>query len=130
MLSVSSQQTLPQPATPVLYLNTLEAIKRPAFVARHGLIGALQVTAQTGLTGLIAEVEALLPLNAFDVAEFSLEDSRSTIVRFAEDTVRVVGAVRADLDRRIARSATCFADDATAATPVAQLAQLEGAAKA
>jgi hypothetical protein len=129
-LAIASQPTVPQPATPALYLNVLQTVKQPAFVTRRGQLAALQATTQTQLTGLITEVEALLPVSAFDVAEFSLASHRSAMVRFAEDAVRVAGTVRSELDRRLADSAARFADHAAAASPAAQVAMLESAAKA
>jgi hypothetical protein len=115
---VATVLTTPRPATPAA-LRALLPARRAAFVARRDQLDAVQSTARTSVSLLLADVNALLPLTDFDLQDLSLAEEEDQAVRFAEDAVRVCQVVVAELQRRVdAAAGRITAHDDSADPPV------------
>jgi len=128
-LAISTALTTP-PQAPAAYLSSLVAVKQPAFVARHAQFDAIADTTQTQLAPLLAAVQALLPVDAFDAVPFTLAEHTAAVVRFTQDAVSVARVVAAELSRRIDAAQALFDEHAFAASASARARALEGAGKA
>ncbi|MCW5557782.1 MAG: hypothetical protein KIT22_08120, partial [Verrucomicrobiae bacterium] len=127
--AISTEATVPLP-TPAAYLANLTGVKEPAFTARRDPFAAMAGTMRTSVSQLLADVQALLPVGAFDFVEFSLAAQEDEMVRFAEDVSGLAGVILKELDRRLALSQDLFDEHDESAVPAAQVKTLEKAAKA
>jgi hypothetical protein len=128
--AISTQATVPLPATPLAYQTMLTTIKRPAFVAKLNQFGSLADTTRTGVTTLLSDVKALLPIDGFDFLPFTLTDREDEMVLFAQDALSVVTTVLAETDRRLAAAQEQFDAYDAAASATDKVNALKEAAKA
>jgi uncharacterized protein YdcH (DUF465 family) len=125
---VSTQAENPLPATPAA-MRTLLATKRTAFADRLDQFDALLSGSQS-LSGLVVSLQALLPIDAFDLDPFPITALEDEIILFADDMAGLATGLGADLDKRLsAAQAQLDAHDA-AATPSERVAALQAGAKA
>lgn len=129
-VEVSAQPVLPRPATPALFRTQIVTVKRPAFTAKRDALQALSLTNATGLASLLAEVEAELPLSAFDVDPLTLEAEKQAAVTLQQDLKAIVDRVVEELDTRLAAATAQFTAHTSAPTAAKRLECLEAAAKA
>jgi hypothetical protein len=123
---VSTRPVAPLP--PLGSLRAQVAAKVQAFTDRRDAFAAIADTTATTVAGLLAEVQALLPVTEFDPQEPTLD--LLIALRFVQDAARIVKAVEAEIDARLAATQALLDEhDATAAAP-ARLAALTGAAQA
>jgi hypothetical protein len=127
--AISTQVTTPLPADPAAYRTALVTVKRAAFAAKRDHFADVQNSDRSRVSSLRADVLALLPIAAFDATELTLTGPEDEIVRFAEDAVRVVGAVLAAIERRLAASQAHLDTHAAAAAASDRVRALEAAAK-
>jgi hypothetical protein len=128
--AISTTATIPLPATPAAFRSDLQSVKRVEFDNKLSDFDDIQDTTETSVSRLLADVRALLPITAFDFAEFTLIQHEDEMMRFTEDAVGVVKVVIAELDRRLASSRELFDDHAAAAAAAAKVRALENAALA
>jgi hypothetical protein len=128
MLSTTS--TTPLPATPALYRTQLTTVLQPAFVAKRNQFDALKHTNRTLVSQLLTDVRAILPVSAFDDAEYSLTAHEEQMIRFTEDAAQVLGLVSRECTRRLALSQAEYDVHSAAASSLDRLRALEAAAKA
>lgn len=127
-----STTLLPLPPTPAEFRDDLDnavSSKRVDFEAKRDQFAALNDTTRTKVSDLLADVNALLPITAFDAVEFSTEAHESEVVIFTQDAVSVLTVILAELDRRISACNDLFTQHASTADPNAQVKLLEEAAK-
>jgi hypothetical protein len=128
--AISTVETTPLPASPATFLTQLMTIKRPAFVAKRLQLAGVQDTTLAGLSALVAHVASILPTSDFDSVEFTLTEREDAMVHFAEDALRVVTVVIAELDRRLAAASAQFDAHQESAAAPDRVRALERAAKA
>jgi hypothetical protein len=124
-----STEFAPQPPTPD-DLRAALTPKRAVFAARLQDLRDLLDTTESTVTGLIAAVEALLPLDAFDVEPFTVTEAENRAVAFAVEIGAVAHAVADALAARSAAAQTELDAHSAASTPKARLEALERATKA
>lgn len=129
-VEISNAPLLPQPATPAAFRTHLVTVQQPLFEAKRDAFDAAKATNAPGLAPLIAEIELLLPVDAFDVEGFGLEAERDAVIRLTQDMAALVDRVIADFDKRLLDSQSQFDAHDAGATPAARLSALEAAAKA
>jgi hypothetical protein len=123
---VSTQPVAPLP--PLGSLRALVAAKVQAFGARRDAFAAIGDTTETTVSGLLAQVQALLPVAALDPQEPELDVGIA--LRFVQDAARIVAAVIAEIDARLAASQTALDEHDATASAAARLDALTRAAKA
>jgi hypothetical protein len=128
--SLSTTLTTPLPATPALFRTALTTVLQPAFVAKRNQFDALKNTTRTEVSQLLTDLKGMLPVTAFDDAEYSVTPHEDQMVRFTEDAVSVLGLVSRECTRRLEASQTQYDTYAAAASVGDQLRALESAAKA
>jgi hypothetical protein len=128
--ALSTVPTTTLPATPAMYRDALVNVLQPAFVAKRDALAALATTTRTSLALLLADVQALLPVTAFDEEPYTLVAHEDQIVKLAEDAASVLRVVVRECDRRLAAVTAAYAAHAAAAAPGPRLRALEVAAKA
>jgi len=82
-------------------------------------------TTLTSASLLLAHVQGLLPISAFDFSEFDLTAEGDEMIRFAQDVSGVCTVIVREIDRRLAESADLFLSYNGSAVPVARLKFLE-----
>jgi hypothetical protein len=127
--AISTSVTNPRPATPLDYVTLLTTEKQPDFVVKRDQFDDVRNTTLTSVSQLLAHVESLLPLSAFDFAEFDFTPEGDEMVRFAEDVSGVCAVILKDLDRRLAASNDLFVQHAGATAPAARVKILDAAAR-
>jgi hypothetical protein len=128
--AISTIVTTPLPATPAQFENDLVTLKLPPLEARRDSFDDLRDTTRSRVSDLLSDVQALLPVSAFDFQEYSLTAHEDEMVRFAEDAVRLAQVMIAGLDRRLAASQDLFDEHDASADLAARVRALENAAKA
>ncbi|WP_416956474.1 hypothetical protein [Streptomyces sp. Agncl-13] len=126
--AISTTATSPPP-TPTAYESDLVNVKRPAFDARRQQFTAIAATQRRSVAGLLADVQAL-QISNFDIAAFDITAHEDEMVRFAEDAVRMVTVVQAELDRRLKSSKDRFDEHDASARAATRLTALADAARA
>jgi hypothetical protein len=126
---LSTTLTTPIPATPAA-LRALLPARRAAFVARRDGLDAIRVTTRTSVSALLADVAALLPLDAFDSQPLDYAEEEDQTIRFAEDAVGVCRVVVAELERRLDAAATQVTAHDESGDPAERAAALVAAGKA
>lgn len=119
----------PQPAQPD-DLRAVLTTKRGTFAAKLEDVRDLLDTTVTTVSGLLAAVQAVLPLDAFDREPFDLADAEDRAVAFAQDVAAVVRAAQTAVAKRTEAGQTELDAHAAAATPTARVEALDRAAKA
>jgi hypothetical protein len=127
---ISTVPISPVPATPALFRTALLTSVRPAFVARRQAFADVAQTTRTGVAALRTDLLALLPIGDVDVTPVSLAPQEDAMVRFAEDTLRVITTVHGHVDRRLLDAAARLQDAADAALALDAVAALEQTAQA
>jgi hypothetical protein len=127
---ISTTRTFPRPLSADDRRDELVNVKQPAFVAKRNAFAAIVNTSLTSVTQLLSAVNALLPIDEFETAEFSIKDEEDDAIRFAEDVARVAKSILKEIDRRLAASETALTAHATAAKASDRVAALSAAAKA
>ncbi len=127
---ISTALTNPLPADPNVFRTDLVTLKKAAFIAETGLFDNLKDTTHTQLPALMANIEALLPVTAFDNTEYSLSAAGDEIVRFVEDLVALLKVLIGAINRRLVVSQERFDDHAASANASDRVKALEEAARA
>lgn len=127
--TLSTTSTAPLPATPALFRAALTTVLQPAFIAKRNQFDALQATNRVQVSKLLADARAILPVTAFDDAEYALKPHEDQMIRFTEDAVSVLGLVSRECVRRLTASQTQYDAYAAAASSTDRLRALEAAAK-
>jgi hypothetical protein len=121
---LTTTPTVPRPNTPQ-QLRTIVGQRRTAFANRLAALTAIAHTSRTTISGLLADVRALLPLTAFDATDLDLTPIQDTVVAFCTDLQARAGNLADELAKRITAvdaalvrydAATAGADRVTAAT--------------
>jgi hypothetical protein len=111
---VSTNYTTPRPAAVADYLNATN-VKRGQLNAKRIALAVLVDTNQTAVSSFIADIDAELPLDAFDVEPLPLDDQRDELVRFATDLRGAVEHLRAEAIARRDRAQSAMTSAASAA---------------
>jgi hypothetical protein len=127
--AISTTVTDPLPATPLLYRTLLTGPELTAFVNKRDQFDDVRNTTLTSASLLLAHVQGLLPISAFDFSEFDLTAEGDEMIRFAQDVSGVCTVIVREIDRRLAESADLFISYDDSAVPVARLKFLENASK-
>ena len=127
---ISTVPLAPVPATPALFRSALVTTVRPAFVTRRQAFADMAQSTRAGVALLRTDLLALLPIDDVDVTPVTLAPQEDAMVRFAEDTLRVITTVHGHVDRRLQDAAARVQDAADAALAVDAAAALEQAAQA
>jgi len=127
--AISTTVTDPLPAMPLLYRTLLNGPKLTAFVNKRDQFADVRNTTLTSASLLLAHVQGLLPISAFDFSEFDLTAEGDEMIRFAQDVSGVCTVIVREIDRRLAESADLFLSYNGSAVPVARLKFLENASK-
>lgn len=126
--AVSTSPVTPAPATFALFRNRLLTVTQPAFANKRKQFDDLASSKRTRVADLRGDLRALLPISGFDVTAVTLEDQESEMLRFAEDTLKVVTAVLGNVERRLLDASAHLQEADDAALPVARVAaQLKAA---
>lgn len=120
----------PRPASPAAFRTILVDVGLPHFVARRDALAAIAGSTATGLAALLAEVEALLPLDDVEVQGFTLDAEKNAAVQLVDNLKATCQRTADDLAARHLAATAAFADHDNAATAQGRLAALEAAAKA
>jgi hypothetical protein len=123
-----STTVAPLPATPAA-LRTTVVGKRTAFATRRTQLVNVQSTGSTNLSDLIDEIDALLPLTAFDTESFTLDQEKSDIVAFANDLASTIRSLRKVVEQRLTDGQQRLYDHDSAAAASARAAALEQGAQ-
>lgn len=99
-LLVAREPILPRPATPLDYRNALPA-RRNALTTKRTQLRGLLATGQTEVARLVADVQAMLPLNTFDLNPFTLDDISATMGAFVAELAGRVAALKIEVKRRL-----------------------------
>jgi hypothetical protein len=114
---LATAPTSPRPATPAA-LRAIVATRRIAFATRLTALSAIASTARTTLSGLLADVTALLPISAFDATGLDLAPHAGTVVTGCADMLSRARGVHDEVAARIAAADAALADyDASAGGP-------------
>ena len=118
------------PADPDVFRTTVVEPARLPFAARRNAFRAMASTSRTTVGGLLTDAAALLPVDGFDLEPIGFAAEEDEAVRFAQDCAAVAGAVKAELDRRVAAGGDLLAEAAGAGAAGARADALVAAAKA
>ncbi|MEP6986982.1 MAG: hypothetical protein ABI970_15355, partial [Chloroflexota bacterium] len=129
MISTALISPLPADPTDATYLNARTA-KRTAFDNKRGQFAALLSTSTRSIATLLADVQALLPIDEFDSISIDTTAVENEIVTFCGDLLRVSTGVMNDADKRLKDAQTQFDAHSAASTSKAQVDALLAAAKA
>jgi hypothetical protein len=106
---LTTKPTSPRPATPQ-QLRTIVKNRRTTFSGKlQKLLGEAH-TAQKTLSGLLAEVTALLPLTDLDPTGLDLTPFGDRVVAYGRDLLDRARALRTDIDGRLAGADKALAD--------------------
>lgn len=125
---VATQAENPLPPTPAAFRALLDA-KRDAMQDRLDDFDAL-LSASHSLAGLLAAVQALLPVTAFDPDEFPIAAHEDEVILFANDLLGLAIGLGADLDRRLAAAQAQLDAHDAAAEAAGRVSALQAGAKA
>jgi len=104
--------------------------KRLALQNEHDAFADVLVTNHPTVTAALADVDSLLPIDAFDPAPFDLDPLRDGAVTFVEDLARTLASVHTALVDRAGKVQTQLQAYDTATSAQSQADALEAAAKA
>lgn len=90
----------PRPQRPDL-MRALLVSRRREFADRLDALGAVRRTARTTLSGLLAEVSALLPIGAFDPAGLDLAPYGDRVVQRCRELLARTGGLLKDVEERV-----------------------------
>ncbi|MDT0347461.1 hypothetical protein [Streptomyces litchfieldiae] len=107
--------TSPRPATPQ-QLRAIVLGRRAAFAGRLQALRQVNRTTRATLSGLLADVSALLPLTAFDRLGLDLAPHHDRIVAFATDLRGRARSLLADIAARLAAAGTALEEYDAAVT--------------
>jgi hypothetical protein len=106
---LTTKPTTPRPATPQ-QLRTIVKNRRKTFNDKlQKMLGEAKTTQKT-LSGLLAQVGALLPLTDLDPTGLDLAPFGDRVVTFGRDLLDRATALRAEIDKRLAAAAAALAD--------------------
>lgn len=129
-VEIAAAPLQPRPVSPALFRTELVGVRQPHFVARRDAVAGLSSSKATSLATLIADADALLPLDDIDVEPVSFDQEKDGAVQIIADIRAICERVSDELTARHTAAIGAFADHDSAATPAARLAALETAAKA
>ncbi|MFI6676865.1 hypothetical protein [Kribbella sp. NPDC050470] len=127
--AVSTIITSPLPASPATYEADLVTVKRPAFVAKRIEFDAFEGSTRRGVSALLADLRAALPITDLDFVPFDLGTREDEIIRFAQDISAVATVLGAEVDRRLTASQDLFDEHDATAEANARVDALDRAAK-
>ncbi|MGJ3250810.1 MAG: hypothetical protein ACFE0J_06730 [Elainellaceae cyanobacterium] len=96
---VSTELTVPLPATPEAYRTAVQA-KAVAFETKLNQFRAILDSSNTRLSQLLADITAQLPLDAFEFQGLEVTEEEEEILRFSGDLHRQVTLLQTELLRR------------------------------
>jgi hypothetical protein len=106
---LTTKPTVPRPATPKK-LRTIVGDERQAFTARRQALAGQAGSSKKTLSGLYADIAALLPLSNFDPIGFDQTPFGNRIVEHAPELLTRAKALAADIDKRLEATKTMLAD--------------------
>ncbi|HZB29532.1 MAG TPA: hypothetical protein VE465_05135, partial [Streptosporangiaceae bacterium] len=106
---LTTKPTVPRPSTPAK-LRTIVGTRRQAFAARVRALADQAGTTEKTLSGLYADIAALLPLTDFDPIGFDLTPFGDRIVEHAAELLTRAQALAADIDTRLEATKNALAD--------------------
>ena len=124
---VSTELTVPLPAVTPDYLLAVQA-KGTAFETVLGQFQIIQTSANTGLSQLLLDIKALLPLDDFQYQTLEITEVEDEILRFAGDLQTQITLLQTEILRR-KNTATDQIDAAETEVGTAQVQGLTQAAK-
>ncbi|WP_295116481.1 hypothetical protein [uncultured Chitinophaga sp.] len=89
------------PALPADYLNILNTVVRPAFVAKLDDLKTVAATAAASLPALLTEVRGKLPVTDFDAEPFDISGIENQFVVFATEIDATAKALASSLTKRL-----------------------------
>jgi hypothetical protein len=122
---VSTQPIAPRP--PLAALRTHVAGAVTAFTARRDAFAAIADTPRTTVGDLLDDVQALLPVAAFDPQEPVLD--HGIALRFVQDAARIAATLLREVDARLEASQALLDEHDATAAPAARLDALTRAAR-
>jgi hypothetical protein len=123
---VATRPIAPRPPLADLRAHVAGAVA--AFTARRDAFAEIADTPRTTVGGLLDDVQALLPVAAFDTQEPELD--HGIALRFVQDAARVAATLLAEVDARLASSQVLLDEHDATAAPAARLDLLTRAARA
>ena len=106
---LTTTPTSPRPATPQELRSTV-ATRRTAFAGRLAALSAIARTTRGTLSGLLADVTALLPLTPFDPVGLDLTPVGDAVVVFCADLLARATSLRDEVGERLAAVDGALAD--------------------
>jgi hypothetical protein len=106
---LTTKPTVPRPSTPAK-LRTIVGTRRQAFAARVQALAGQADSSERTLSGLYADIAALLPLSDFDPIGFDLTPFGDRIVEHAAELLTRAQALVADIDTRLEATKNTLAD--------------------
>ncbi|OXY89421.1 hypothetical protein [Streptomyces diastatochromogenes] len=97
---LTTTPTSPRPSSPARLRATV-ALRRAEFARRLDGLKDVATTTETTLSGLFAEVAALLPLTAFDPIGLDPAPLEDRVVTFARDLLQRAQALRTEIGERL-----------------------------
>lgn len=112
---LTTKPTVPRPSTPKK-LRDIVGDRRQAFAARRQALAGQAGSSKKVLSGLYADIAALLPISDFDPIGFDLTPFGDRIVEHAAELLTRAKALAADIDTRLEATKTMLADYDAAVT--------------
>lgn len=125
---VSTELTVPLPATPEAYRTAVQA-KAVAFETELNQFQAILDSSNTRLSQLLADITTRLPLDAFELQGLEVTAEEEEILRFAGDLHRQVTLLRTELRRRRTTASDQITEALSLGEPTARVEGLTQAAK-
>jgi hypothetical protein len=127
-LLVAGRMMAPRPQTPAAYRAALPG-RRAALAAKRQRLQAIVATADPDVDVLLAAVAAELPIDAFDTAEFTLDDINDSIATFIGEARTRLAALTGEVATRLRKSAAALAAHDQAAGAADRIAALQQGGK-
>jgi len=128
-LLVATVPIAPRPATPLQYRNALPG-RRDALAAKRDDLQDLLGTTETDVAQLVNDVEALLPLSAFEFTAFTVDDVKGELDAFVSELAGRVAALKTEVKRRLDAADDLLAAHDASADPSVRVSALQAAGSA
>jgi len=128
-LLVATVPIAPRPATPLQYRNALPG-RRDTLAAKRDDLEDLLATTETDVAQLLTDVEALLPLSAFEFTAFTVDDVKETLDAFTAELAGRVDALETEVKRRLDAADDLLKAHDASADPTVRVSALKAAGSA
>lgn len=128
-LLVAASTTSPRPATPAAYRAALPA-RRDAMAAKRNDLLAIVTTSDLRVAKLVGDLELTLPLEAFDLTPFAIDDFERGLAACIEDLRGRLAALLKEIDKRLGAVKKALDAHAATAEPLARVTALQKAGSA